>query len=137
MNRALYIYCILTAVLWSGCSGAKLPLDGHWHINQTATLEAYQARQGAFKILPQNSPRWSQLNHTCFIIDHHAQLTAVSELGTQTLTMSATEIEPKLWKLSVDYKDYPFNIKAAVVNGELRILDAGHLFILERSCKSK
>ena len=136
LNWALYIYCILSLNLSLGCNTEKHPLNGAWQVDQNATFAAYQARQGAFDILPQHSPDWAHLNNTCFVIKNHTQLEVITGTGAQTLTMTASEIEPNLWKLSVDYADYPFNIKVAVVHGEMRILDAGHLFILEHTCKS-
>lgn len=137
MNWALYIYCILSLHLSLGCSAAEQPLNGAWRVDQNATFAAYQARQGAFEILPQHHADWDHLNNTCFVINNHDHLTVISDTRRQTLTMVATETEPNLWKLSVDYADYPFNIKVAVINGEMRILDAGHLFILEQTCKPK
>jgi hypothetical protein len=137
LNWAPYIYCILSLTLSLGCSGVEHPLNGAWQVDQKATFAAYQSRQGAFAILPQHSPDWAHLNTTCFVIKNHAQLEVISNTGTQTFPIAATEIEPNLWKLSVDYVDYPFNIKVAVINGEMRILDAGHLFILEHTCKPK
>ena len=41
----------------------------------------------------------------------------------------------KVWDVSVDSADYPFSIKVAVVDETLRVLDAGHLFVLEKTCQ--
>jgi hypothetical protein len=135
--RALYIYCITLVVIGTGCVGPKQPLDGRWQVNESATLDTYQLRQGAFDVLPKNDPRWTHLTDTCFVIRDHAQLEVITPEGTKTVPIQTTETEPNLWKVSVDYAGYPSNIKAAQVGSELRILDAGYLFILENSCTSK
>jgi hypothetical protein len=135
--RAPYIYCILSVLLGVGCTPSKQPLDGHWQVSKSATLATYHSRQGAFNVLPEKDPGWDHFSNTCFVIREHAQLQTITATGTKASTIRIAEIEPDLWKVSVDYAGYPFNIRAAQVGEELRILDAGYLFILENSCPSK
>ena len=135
--RALYIYCITWVISGVGCTPQNQPLDGQWRVSKSATLAAHHSRQGLFKVLPEKDPHWNLFSDTCFVVRNHTQLQTVTATDTKNSSIYVKKTEPDLWKVSVDYAGYPFNIKAARVGKELRVLDAGYLFILENSCPSK
>ncbi|MGB0647198.1 MAG: hypothetical protein ACPGQS_08475 [Bradymonadia bacterium] len=128
-----YIFVSLIALL--GCGAQTNKLDGEWQLNKESTFAVYASNRGAFEILPPTDPAWPLMKQACFVIANGNKLHLVTRDGDHVSPIRINEVEPKVWTVSVDSSDYPFSIKVAVVDETLRVLDAGHIFVLEKTCQ--
>ena len=131
MKGCLFLSCYTVF----GCDTQTNALDGQWQVNEDATFALYAANRGSFEILPRTHPAWGQMKKACFMITNGNQLHIVTQHGDDVSAIRIEGMEPKVWKVSVDSADYPFSIKVAVVAQSLRVLDAGHLFVWEKTCQ--
>ena len=80
----------------------------------------------------ETSDEWVRLKKALFQIESHRALRITLPNQTQlSLPMTAKEIEPNLWMIRTEYAKQNYQMKAARVDQELRVLDSGHLFVLE------
>ena len=119
--------------LMLGCARQSYPLDGKWTVMRDKTESQRQQRLGPLELPLETQVEWRELSRTHFEIYMHSQLNVRLEskkLGT--IPIKVRELEPNLWMIHAQHAEQNFQIKAARVGDELRVLDAGHLFILEQ-----
>ena len=128
-------YILVSLLVLFGCEVETDQFNGLWQVSKASTFAVYEANRGAFEILPPKDPSWNLMKEACFVFANGNELHVVTKHGDDVSSLRFKEVEPKVWDVSVDSADYPFSIKVAVVDETLRVLDAGHLFVLEKTCQ--
>lgn len=128
-------HILVSLLVLFGCEVQTGPFNGLWQVSKASTFAVYEANRGAFEILPPTDPSWNLMKEACFVIANGNELHIVTKHGDDVSSLRFKEVGPKVWDVSVDSVDYPFSIKVAVVDETLRVLDAGHLFVLEKTCQ--
>ena len=122
----------LGALLLVGCVNQTYPLDGSWQIDRDKTQLQRAQRLGEMNEQLETSDEWVRLKKALFQIESHRALRITLPNQTQlSLPMTAKEIEPNLWMIRTEYAKQNYQMKAVRVDQELRVLDSGHLFVLE------
>ena len=123
----------LAMILLLGCAGGQFPLDGEWTVVRDKTDSQRKQRLGEVEVKRESEADWQVLSAARFDISNHSKLNVrLREEKMRTLPISVRELEPNLWLIQTQYAEQSFQMKAARVGNELRILDAGHLFVLEQ-----
>ena len=121
----------MTLVL--GCAGQSYPLDGEWIVVRDKTELQRKQRLRELDIRMESQSEWLALSTTRFEIHAHSKLNIrLQEEKLRTLPITVRELEPNLWMIRAQHAEQTFQMKAARVDDELRVLDSGHLFVLEQ-----
>ena len=127
-----YIVC-LAMTLMLGCAGNNYPLDGQWTVVRDKTELQRKQRLGAVDTRMESQDEWHLLSTARFEIHTHSQLNIrLQEEKLRTLPIRVRELEPNLWMIQARHAEQSFQMKAARVDDELRVLDSGYLFVLEQ-----
>ena len=123
----------LALILLLGCAGGNLPLDGEWTVTRDKTDLQRLQRLGEVDVKRESEADWLALSMARFDISNHSKLNVrLRNEKLRTLPLSVHELEPNLWLIRTQYAEQSFQMKAARVGNELRVLDSGHLFVLEQ-----
>ena len=127
-----YIVCV-AMTLMLGCAGKSYPLDGEWTVIRDKTELQRKQRLGEVDTRLESQAEWRALDTASFEIHTHSQLNIrLQEKKQRTLPIRVRELEPNLWMIQAQYAEQSFQMKAARVGHELRVLDSGHLFVLQQ-----
>ena len=123
----------MTPLLIAGCTQQDYALDGRWTVRQDKTEKQRAQRLGEVHVLSETASEWQTLSAARFDIESHRRLNVrLKEEKLLTLPITVQELETNLWLIRTQFAERNYQMKAARVGHELRVLDSGHLFVLEQ-----
>lgn len=124
------ILALLAALM--GCAKHDHPLDGRWDVKRGKTETQRLQRLGETAPSGESEIEWGLLGTATFSIEDHRALTVALNDGKRLRVPLRIELlEENLWSIQAQFAQQFYQMKAARVGEELRLLDAGHLYILE------
>ena len=115
-----------------GCTKKDHALDGQWTVKRGKTETQRLQRLGESAAALESEIEWGLIGTAAFGIESHSALTVTLNDGKHLRVPLKVELlEENLWSIQAQFAQQFYRMKAARVGEELRLLDAGHLYILE------